>query len=182
MRVLPLNRVVVASVWLLSVIAAGCVSPGELKDKKAFEAAIANNNVTGSVAGAGSPSTTPVAGSSSPAPVAAGSGAPTASAGCAMACDIIKSKCGACHGMNGQVGLDLTSPNVGTRLTNAKAAMGSECSGEVIINPTNPAASLLAKKVSATPGCGLSMPPGSPLKPEEVTCLQQWAAMPVCTP
>lgn len=183
MRVLPVSRFVDASLLLLTVLALGCVSPGKL-DRTQFSAVSAAGGAAQPPAG--SPPPTAAAGTPAPAvppapAPAAGAPAPAAGAGCAMACNIIMTRCGTCHtgGAGAQGMLDLVAPGLGTRIVNAKSA-STMCSGMTLVDPQAPANSLLIKKLSDPPPCGLRMPIGQPLMPEEISCIQQWMVNPVC--
>ena len=207
MRVLPVCAFVTGVSCVLFTLATGCVSPGTLDNKAAFQAAMAGgagNTVPNPVMAGGPtlpPATpppvagataTPVAGAAA-APVAGAPGGattpapmggttPAGGAGCPMACTIIMTRCAVCHtSVGGQGMLDLMSPNIAQRLSGMKSA-SAECNGETILNPASPMTSLMYTKVSA-PSCGLKMPPGATdatFPASDVACIQAWAANPVC--
>lgn len=137
--------------------------------------------------GAGGAAGAPAAGRGAAGGPAAGAGGgggaaggSAAGAGCPNACNIFLTICSGCHGMGGMLGgnLDLTSPNVKMRLSGAKST-SPDCSGRTIVDPAAPANSLVVQKVTEPP-CGLKMPPGTELLPDEKACIQAWAANPVC--
>jgi hypothetical protein len=63
-------------------------------------------------------------------------------------------------------GLDLQSPNVGTRLAGACARGGG-----YLIDPTNPRASVMYTKLTATPPFGGRMPTGQALDDTQLACV-----------
>ena len=68
-------------------------------------------------------------------------------------------------------GLDLESPNVASRLIGAHAMGGPG----LLIDPSNPGASVLYTKVTATPPFGVRMPFGEPaLDDATIGCVLQW--------
>ena len=74
---------------------------------------------------------------------------------------------------------DLVTPNQASRLLDVPAAATGSCPGEVYIDTANIENSLMLKKLTATPGCGVQMPfalPEATLTPEEVECLRSWIA------
>jgi len=182
MRVLLLNRVVSASACLIALSIWGCVSAGELEDKEAFEAVVAGGSTSPSpVTSAGAPAAGSIA-----APAAGTGGTPASTAmGCANACQTFANKCAICHGGPSGMGMgfDVVSPNIGTRLsgTDAKTV---DCLGEKLIDPVTPDKSVVYTKLLPTdpPRCGQVMPPPGvgALTPDEIECVRQWVAKPVC--
>ena len=89
--------------------------------------------------------------------------------------DILASKCGgtSCHGPKSpQLGLDLESPGVASRVVGVSAKI---CSG-LLANPGDPAASVMYTKLLANTSCGgARMPSGRPpLGPTEIECVKSW--------
>ena len=80
-------------------------------------------------------------------------------------------------------GFDVVSPNIGVRLSNADAKT-TECLGEKLIDPVTPDKSVVYTKLLPTdpPRCGQVMPPPGvgALTPDEIECVRQWVAKPVC--
>jgi hypothetical protein len=79
---------------------------------------------------------------------------------------------GACHaGPTPTSNLDLASPNVAQRLL-GKPAMG----GGLLLDPTNPEASVVYTKVTSSPPFGGRMPPSpaQPLDDATVACVRDW--------
>jgi hypothetical protein len=89
--------------------------------------------------------------------------------------DVFQKTCSAtvgCHSATDkQLGLDLQSPNVASRLVGIKAMGGPG----LLIDPSNPSASILYEKLTATPPFGLRMPDGqTPLDDATIACVLQW--------
>ena len=84
-------------------------------------------------------------------------------------------KCGGapCHGagsVSGDFSVSLDA------LVDAPALSGGACSGRKYIDTANPEQSLILLKLGAGAPCGLPMPLGAPLTPNEDTCLRAWVA------
>jgi len=182
MRVLWLNRVVPASAaCLIALSISACVSAGELENKEAFEAVVAGGS-TAPKSGTGAIPSSGTGGG-----VTAGTGGTAASTamGCANACQIFATKCALCHGgPNGMgMGFDVSSPNIGMRLSGTDAKT-IDCLGEKLVDPVTPDKSVVYTKLLATdpPRCGQQMPPtgAGTLTPDEIECVRQWVAKPVC--
>jgi hypothetical protein len=79
-----------------------------------------------------------------------------------------------CHGSTGaQQGLDLVSDGVASRVV---GVAGRECPTP-LADPTNPQASLIYQKLSATPPCGAPMPLARPpLSIADAACVLAWIA------
>jgi hypothetical protein len=77
-----------------------------------------------------------------------------------------------CHSSTDkQLGLDLQSPNVAARLTGVTAMGGPG----LLIDPSNPADSVLYTKLTATPPFGARMPfARPPLDDATIACVLQW--------
>jgi hypothetical protein len=77
-----------------------------------------------------------------------------------------------CHSaVDKMVGLDLQSPGVASRLLGVRATGGTG----LLIDPSNPAMSVLYTKLTATPPFGVRMPFGeAPLDDATVACVLQW--------
>jgi hypothetical protein len=182
MRVLLLNRVVSASACLIVSAIGGCVSAGELENKEAFEAVVAGGSTSPlPVTAAGAPAAGSTGGAA-----AGTAGAPASTAmGCANACQILSTKCAICHGgpQGMGMGFDVVSPNIGMRLSGVDAKTTS-CQGEKLIDPANPDRSVVYTKLLPTepPRCGPIMPPPGTgtMTPDEIECVRQWVAKPVC--
>lgn len=87
---------------------------------------------------------------------------------------LLRETCGGdttCHGVNNpQLGLDLVSPDVASRLV----GVTSTCMQRVLIEPGAPESSYVLTKVLEQPPCGLRMPLDGNLEPRDQACLQQW--------
>jgi hypothetical protein len=184
MRVLLLNRVVSALACLVALSIWGCVSPGELDNKAAFQAALAGRSATTPTSGTGGAGAG--RGGAGGGGAAGTGGVPASTAmGCANGCKILMDKCALCHGgPNGMgMGFDVGSPNIGMRLSNAEAKT-TDCLGEKLIDTANPDKSVMYTKVTAAmpPRCGQLMPPtgAGTLTADEIECVRQWVAKPVC--
>ena len=98
------------------------------------------------------------------------------STGCSLNIDVEKAifvdKCGACHGAAPQSNtLDLTSPNVFTRLV----GVASACGGKPLVETTAPAAGVLLDKLTAAPPCAARMPFAMPpLSDAQIGCVAAW--------
>jgi hypothetical protein len=114
------------------------------------------------------------AGADSSAAGAAGSG----TAGASSACDgfaILAANCGTsgCHGARSNLGTFAASDK------DARSYIGRSgkiCANlGVIIDPSDPPASLLIQKLSDFPPCGQSMPAlGFPLSDADIACIEDW--------
>jgi hypothetical protein len=119
-------------------------------------------------------------GTSGGAPVAdAGNVAPLTDASSPSACPDVPTAVfgqvcgGACHaGATQQSNLDLASPNVAQRLL-GKSAIGG---GGLLLDPTNPEASVVYTKMTSTPPFGARMPsaPAQPLDDATTACVLTW--------
>ena len=69
-------------------------------------------------------------------------------------------------------GLDLLSDGVAARV--AGVAASAECDGEVLAVPGDPDASLLVRKLGASPPCGDRMPLVGDLAPGDAACIAEW--------
>ncbi len=86
-----------------------------------------------------------------------------------------------CHGKQFQGGLDLASPDLAARVVGVKSTSDA-CSGQLLVDPANPDASLLltlvdAKRFAAAPDrCGVLMPFGSEqgLLDDDLSCVENW--------
>jgi len=168
-----LGAAVAASV--LGLLATGCPEAADLDNAGQYQAP---SGV------AGSPST---AGSSSGGSASSGGGTGgSAASSCETAC-VTKifsgsaASCKLCHAKAGLMssGLDLESPNVGSRLRGAAAKhmdivapSPMNCpTGDKLIDPDTPANSWLLKKVAGPVTCGDRMPSGSPLSADDIGCI-----------
>jgi hypothetical protein len=77
-----------------------------------------------------------------------------------------------CHSSTDkQMGLDLQSPNVASRLIGIKSVGGTG----LLVDPSNPSASVLYTKLTASPPFGARMPFGEPaLDQATIACVLQW--------
>jgi hypothetical protein len=88
--------------------------------------------------------------------------------------DVFTPRCGdvGCHAASNPAnGLDLVSPGIEVRTMNRPAA---GCVGQMLVVPGDPDRSLMIRKLSGKPTCGVPMPVGEPLRDEEVTCIREW--------
>jgi hypothetical protein len=103
-------------------------------------------------------------------------GAPPGDGGCPDIPTLFVSTCTAsgCHNPSDKAqGLDLQSPNVATRLV---GVCSTESKGE-LIDPTNPSASLIYTKLTASPPFGARMPfLQTPLSAATIACVLTWAS------
>ena len=186
MRVLLLNPVISTSACLVALSISACVSAGELEEKEKFEAVVASSS-TAPTSGTGG-GALPASGTTGGVATAGTGGAPPPAGtamGCANACQTFATKCALCHsGPSGMgMGFDVSSPNIGMRLSGADAKT-VDCQGEKLIDPVTPDKSVVYTKLVATdpPRCGAPMPPAGAgsLTPDEIECVRQWVAKPVC--
>ncbi|MDQ2646089.1 MAG: hypothetical protein M3020_19915 [Myxococcota bacterium] len=75
-------------------------------------------------------------------------------------------------------GLDLMGPTVTERLVNVTAvnmlATNASTCGTKLIDPENPAQSVLLKRISGTSDCGPAMPSGNGVMGSDLECLKTW--------
>jgi hypothetical protein len=90
--------------------------------------------------------------------------------------------CAVCHSMapndsmNGMLGMIRSKDQFYNALVN-KPAQGTACSSKgTYVVPGEPDSSLLVQKLSAAPGCGVSMPLGGMLQPMHATLMGDWIA------
>jgi len=99
---------------------------------------------------------------------------PPSDGGCDPVVDIFPVGCStsACHSAQSQqANLDLESPGLPARLVGKTAHGGPG----LLIDPQNPAQSVLLLKVTSNPPFQFQMPLGAPpLSPDEMACLQAW--------
>jgi len=112
--------------------------------------------------------------------MASGTGGGGSVQNCAMATQILKDNCGACHttATKGLGNLDLLSDGVASRLVGKPADSGEMCGGKgnLINANTNPATGLFVDKISnMKPACGSVMPLGQKMSQANIDCLTQWA-------
>ena len=88
--------------------------------------------------------------------------------------DVFVKICGAagCHStVDKMLGLDLQSPDVASRLTGVSAMGGTG----LLIDPSNPAMSVIYTKLTPTPPFGVRMPfARMPLDDATIACVLQW--------
>jgi hypothetical protein len=92
------------------------------------------------------------------------------------ATDLFKAKCAlsGCHGADmPQVGLDLVSADLASRIVDQPSSDKSVCKGRTYVT-TDGTPSLLLDKVSDQPSCGTKMPLGGSLTAAELTCMTDW--------
>jgi hypothetical protein len=107
---------------------------------------------------------------------AGGSSSPTAPASTCDGFPILAANCGTsgCHGEGSNLGTFAAS------LSAARGYIGKSgtvtCAGQgALINPANPAASILVQKLQDSPPCGNHMPlAGALLSDAEVDCITEW--------
>jgi hypothetical protein len=93
-----------------------------------------------------------------------------------VATDLLRTRCGSCHGDNmPPADLDLVTTGVQQRLL---AGLSTECAGKRLVVPGPPVGGHFFDKLAGpVPGCGVQEPFGSPpLSPDEIRCLQKWLA------
>jgi hypothetical protein len=185
-----------------AIYASGCVEAGSLENEEEFRALLVVDGggpgggssgepatgTGGAASGSGGATGTGgnAMGTGGAASGSGGGGATTGDAGaqtgCAEACELIAMRCAVagCHGATGPAsGLDLASPDIGTRLSGT-AATSMACNGEVLIDPESPDDSILYGKLLDPPACGTRMPLGAPLTAAQIDCIRRWVADPVC--
>jgi len=144
-----------ALVPLVALVAAASACPGTLEDPARFLAA-------GGDGGLGEQSQPPADGS-------VGGNCPDIPGLFAQTCTA-----SGCHNASTKAqGLDLQSPNLGTRLAGVAA---TEVAGSgLLINPTAPSQSVLYEKLTANPPYGSRMPlAGTPLDDATMACVLTW--------
>lgn len=184
----------------LACLALGCPQAADLENANSFPTP--GYQVGGSTTGGSATAGSTTGGTAAAGTAAGGSAAGTASTGCELPCVTTAFAtagllhCTTCHSKttmnNGlqSAGLDLESPNVTARLKNVPAKhtdiMAEDgktvmCpSGDKLIDTTTPANSWLLKKIhgtqdsSATTQCGTSMPQGTTLPADSLTCLDTY--------
>ncbi len=96
---------------------------------------------------------------------------------CNAETDVFLPRCGSasCHktASTSTGSIDLVSPGIAARLVGKPSA---DCSGQILIQPTLPAAGFLLDKLTKSmPQCGARMPfLKSALPPNEIECVKQW--------
>lgn len=92
--------------------------------------------------------------------------------------DVFAVRCGGsiCHSPGDEPagGLDLLSEGVAERVAGVAASSG--CDGQVLAVPGDPDASLLVRKLGASPPCGDRMPLVGDLEPGDASCIADWIA------
>jgi hypothetical protein len=149
----------------------GC--PGSLEQRDEFESRLAEVLLDGAAPPMGSGS----GASGSPSNVASDSGTPSNGMDACgdVANDVLRVTCvgSGCHQAQGAAGgLDFQSPGLTDRLIDAPAS--ATCSGEVWIDSTEPAQSLIYTKLFDDKPCGLRMPLGGELSAEQSACVLAW--------
>jgi glucose/arabinose dehydrogenase len=87
---------------------------------------------------------------------------------------ILVPRCGPCHTSGAAGGLSLaTEASALDNLVGSNAASAA-CSGRALVEPGDPANSVLFQKVSGVNLCGSMMPPGPPLSNSQVAAIQEW--------
>jgi hypothetical protein len=96
---------------------------------------------------------------------------------------VIVNQCAVCHGMmpkdsaNGNLGNIKGGKDAFYNAVVNKPAQGSQCMGKgMYVVPGNPQMSLLLQKLSSTPPCGVEMPVGGMLEPDQVKLITDWVA------
>jgi hypothetical protein len=95
---------------------------------------------------------------------------------------VYANKCAICHAMapadnaNGKLGGIKTKDQFYEAVVN-KPTQGVMCTGKgMYIVPNQPGMSVMVQKTSMTPPCGVQMPVGQMLEPEEAKLLSDWVA------
>lgn len=176
----------VAGLIAVSLVAISCAADlqGEPTDYKecAYQGACASGT-SGGAASTGGTSSGGAGGSTAGTTSTGGSGTVVPPDDACLAPLFAKS-CNACHSTAAAPAagahLALDTPNLGATLITKQATYEgvldkSTCkTGALIIDPNNPAESVLLKKITK-PDCGFVMPyGGQPLQPAEVSCIQDW--------
>lgn len=172
----------IAGLIAVSLVALACAA--DLQGEPADYEKCAYAGACASGTSGGTTGTTGGAGGGSSAGMTSMGGATTVPPDDACLAPLFAKSCNACHSTAAAslAGADLAldMPNLGATLSKKTATYKgvpdmSTCKvGALIINPDNPAESVLLKKVT-TPDCGLKMPyGGQPLQPTEVSCIQDW--------
>jgi hypothetical protein len=134
-------------------------------------------NAAGGSAGSGMASTGGGASGAAGAGMASAGAAGSGPVNAGPACDgfaVLEANCssGGCHGAGSNLG------NFAESETIARTYIGREgaiCAGQgSLIDPDDPAGSVLLLKVSDDPPCGQPMPLGGSLDEEDVACLEDW--------
>jgi hypothetical protein len=90
--------------------------------------------------------------------------------------DVLAVRCAGsiCHSPGDEPagGLDLLSEGVAERVAGVEAS--PECEGEVLAVPGDPDASLLVRKLGASPPCGDRMPLVGDLAAGDAACIAEW--------
>ena len=113
-------------------------------------------------------------------PSGGGMGGMSGTGGCEVP---ILANCAGCHfAGSGSAGLDLGSPNIGSRLVGVmssdNSANGSACPNKVLLDPnSNPASGFFIDKITLDPPalCGSRMPIPTALSSDQISCLKTWA-------
>jgi hypothetical protein len=89
---------------------------------------------------------------------------------------IIETNCTPCHSTaESGGGVDLVSPDVGSRLIGKRASLACATSSRFLIDPENPSESLILHKLEESPECGVRMPLGpDPLSEAQKSCMRLW--------
>jgi len=100
-----------------------------------------------------------------------GDGAPPA---CDAPTMVFQGSCaatGSCH--TAADSLTLVGPDVEKNVIGVKATQTVTCNGMDLVNPTAPADGVLLKVLTGN-SCGIEMPIGPPLMPEQIDCIKGW--------
>ena len=161
---------------LLACTALGCVEPGSIdsRQREQFQRLLDDHADAGTLAHGG-------ADEDGGGAAGADAGA-MASSGCPEACALLQQHCAlsGCHaGSAPAASLDLSSDGLVERLGSAHATTAA-CSGRALIDGTAPDESVLYGKLLDPPLCGLRMPIGTPLGPDQIACMRRFVAKPAC--
>lgn len=97
--------------------------------------------------------------------------------------DLLSTRCNSaiCHGGNPDAGFRVLNDDPGGTLDSllsgaASTATGLDCAedGSALLVPGDPDASLLYRKITGSPTCGDTMPPGGSISDENRMAIQQW--------
>lgn len=175
-----------ASLGLILVACAGSDTPAtdaELRDQIAERY---GNGAVGSAGGSngrgGSGGRSGAGGSAQATAGTSGAGAGGSGQSADGECDgfaILQQNCGGgmCHGADSNYSNFAESEEAALALVGESGEATCASAGP-LIDPDNPAASIIIQKVTASsPPCGTRMPVvGGPLSQEDITCLQEWIA------
>ena len=87
---------------------------------------------------------------------------------------ILVPRCAPCHTAGAAGGLSLATEQTALDNLVGSGAVTPACSGRPMVEPGDPAQSVLWQKVSGQNLCGSMMPPGSPLTSSQLAAIEEW--------